>query len=254
MLRLCRWRTFVSRLQRTRVPMKRSWLMSVVYGTRPTQVLLKISLIQDCTGSQKIKHSCRSTTPIRTSISSTAIRQCSRKFWISTARENFTAPMMCVARYSKRSWRSGELMSFKSNHAAGWIIKNIEKRKRIWIRWTAMILTEIAFLTWTWQFTAWSPKALGIEIVLFGENISLKFGPHSRSLILRAWLRLVTKICMKEKHDSNLRFISLVYCQYCLILHESLMNCRTRLDVPMWCVLSLDHFIYLNIMARIRVV
>lgn len=37
----------------------------------------------------------------------------------------------------------------------------------------------------------------------------------------------------KRKHDCNLRFISPVYCQYCLILHESLMNFRTLLDVPM---------------------
>lgn len=198
MLRPCRWRTFVCLLQRTRVLMKRSWSTLVEYGTRRTRVLLKISLIQDCTGSQKTKPSCRNTTPIRTSISSTAIRPCSRKFWISTAPENFTAPMMCVARYLKRSWRSGELTSFKSNHAAGWIIKSIAKRKRIWIRWTAMILTEIASLTWTWQCTDLSPKALGIEIALYGRNISLKFGPHSRSLIHRAWLRLVTKIYIKK--------------------------------------------------------
>lgn len=37
----------------------------------------------------------------------------------------------------------------------------------------------------------------------------------------------------KEKHGSNLRFILLVYCQYCSILHESLMNYRTLLDASM---------------------
>ena len=224
--------------------MKRSSLMSAVYDTRPTQVLLKISLIQDCTGSRRTKHSCRNTTLIRTSISSTAIRPCSRKFWISTARVSFIAPMMCVVRYLKRSWRSGESMNFKSSHAAGWITKNIAKRKPIWTRWTGTILTEIAFLTWIWQCTAWSPKVLEIEIALYGENTSLKFGPLLRSLIHLAWHRLVTKIWIKGKHDSNLRFILLVFCQYCLILHESLMNCRTLLDVPMWSVLGFDHFIY----------
>ena len=234
--------------------MKRSSLTSVAYGTRLTQVLLKIFLIQDCTGSQRTKLSCRNTTLMQTSISSTAIRRCSRKFWISTARVSFIAPMMCVARYLKRSWRFGESMSFKSSHAAGWITKNIAKRKRIWTRWTATIPTEIACRTWIWQCTAWSPKELEIEIALYGENISLKFGPLLRSLIHLAWHRLVTKIWIKEKHDSNLRFILLVYCQYCLILHESLMDWRTLLDAPMWYVLGFDHFIFLNAMPRIRII